>query len=459
MHDGRGDPGATASRWKLTVQFLAAPLRGRQSTRLLVGNFLWMVLDKFVRMGLGLWVGIWLTRYLGPEEFGLYNYASAIVMFFGVLAAFGLNGVVVKDLAGTEFDKHETLGSVALLKFGTGLVALALAAVTVICMRPEAGLVQWLVIIGAASFSFQALDAIDLWFQSQQKSQYSVYTKTAAYIVVSLSKAGLILAQAPLVAFVWAGLAEAALAALALVVVYQACGERLQAWRVNLHRMTGLLRTCWPLFLSGLSGILFAKLDVLLLADMRDAREVGIYAAATRLSELWYFIPMTVVAAVQPRLVNLKLQNESAYQARLRDLYAMMSGVSLSVAVGTTIFSGFIVHAAYGHAYEESIPVLAIHIWAGIAVFLGVASSPYLVIEGYHKIYMYKNLAGLISNVPLNLWLIPPYGAQGAAMATVISYFISTFTLFCFPQTKGQAQSLLMSINPFYFFFRRKPIR
>jgi len=194
-----------------------------------------------------------------------------------------------------------------------------------------------------------------------------------------------------------------------------------------------------------------------MLADMRDAKEVGIYAAATRLSELWYFIPMIVVAAVQPRLVSLKQLDERIYHERLRHLYAMMSGLSLFIAVLTTIFANFIIHTAYGNAFDESVSVLMIHIWAGVAVSLGVASSPYLVIEGFQKIYMVRNLVGLAGNVAFNLLLIPSHGAKGAAIATAVSYFMPILAMFCFPQTRNQARCLLSSMNPLSLFFRHKP--
>lgn len=457
MSDGAKVAAVLASRWKSLLSFLRSPLKDRHNATIIVRNFLWMFLDKIFRMVLGAGVGIWLTRYLGPEQFGLYNYAMAIVALFGVVAALGLNGIVVRDLAASHSDKYEVLGTATVLRLGAGLGAFVLAGITVVWMRPNTSLAQWLVVIAAAAFLFQALDTIDLWFQAQQKSKYSVYTKTVAYVLVSIAKIGLIVAQAPLIAFTWASLVEAALAALILIFVYQATGEKIRQWRIDLQRMRELLRACWPLFLAGLSGILFARLDVLLLADMRDAKEVGIYAAATRLSELWFFLPMTMVAAIQPQLVRLKQQNELAYHDRLRHLYAVMSGLSLSVAVLTTIFASFIIHAAYGHAYDRSASVLAIHTWAGVAVSLGVASGTYLVIEGFEKIYMVRNLVGLLSNVVLNLLLIPSHGAEGAAVAAAVSYFASILTMFCFPQTKAEAGWLLFSMNPLAVFSRHKP--
>src|SRR5258706_2254326 len=188
MSDDEKAGESAVSRWKSALQFLRSPLRNRQNVRVIAGNFLWLVLDKILRMLVGVSVGIWLTRYLGPEEFGLYNYAITVVALFGVVAALGHNGIVVRDLVVSAVDRYEILGTVTLLRLGAGLAAFVLVAVTVMWIRPETRLVQWLIIIGAAAFLFPALDTIDLWFQAQQTSKYFPYTKNAAYGVVSIAE-------------------------------------------------------------------------------------------------------------------------------------------------------------------------------------------------------------------------------------------------------------------------------
>src|SRR5260221_10523126 len=154
MSDDEKAGESAVSRWKLAVRFLRSRLRNRENARAIAGNFLWMVLDKMLRMLVGLSVGIWLTRYLGPEEFGLFNYANTVVALFGVVAALGHNGIVVRDLVASAADSYEILGTVTLLRLCAGLAAFVLVTVTVMWIRPETRLVQWLVIIGAAGFLF-----------------------------------------------------------------------------------------------------------------------------------------------------------------------------------------------------------------------------------------------------------------------------------------------------------------
>ena len=67
--------------------------------------------DKFLRMGFGLLIGVWVARYLGPEKFGLLNYAIAFVSLFNVFATLGLNNIVVRELVRKPSEKGEILGT------------------------------------------------------------------------------------------------------------------------------------------------------------------------------------------------------------------------------------------------------------------------------------------------------------------------------------------------------------
>jgi Na+-driven multidrug efflux pump len=56
-----------------------------------------------------------------------------------------------------------------------------------------------------------------------------------------------------------------------------------------------------------------------------------------------------------------------------------------------------------------------------------VANSKWLIIENFEKFALYRTMIGALCNVVLNLMLIPNYGIEGAAVATVISYFIAAY--------------------------------
>ena len=72
--------------------------------RRIMGNMGWLMVDRVVRMGMGLFVGVCVARYLGPVQFGSLNFALAFVALFAIVALFGtvttlgLEGIVIREV-------------------------------------------------------------------------------------------------------------------------------------------------------------------------------------------------------------------------------------------------------------------------------------------------------------------------------------------------------------------------
>lgn len=399
-------------------------------------------------MAVGLFVGVWIARYLGPVQFGQYSFALAFIAIFSVVGTLAVDANVVRDIVKEPSAKYEILGTATFLKFLSGLLAVALCMVAIIVLRPEDAVVKWLVIILAAGIVLQAMETIALWFQAQVQSKYTIWAKNIAFIIMASAKSTLVLLNAPIVAFAWAGLAEALLSTLALIIVYHVTGQRISTWLFDVHRAKVLLIESWPLLISALTVVLYQRMDVIMLGEMHSEAAVGIYGAATRISEAWYFIPMALVASLQPSIMQAKENSEELFQTRLRNVYNLMSALSISVATVVTLFADKLVRLLFGQSYEAAGAVLVVHVWAAVAVSLGVASSQYLIVENLQKISMYRTTIGLICNLGLNLLLIPAYGALGAAVATLISYSVATLFMGVFVQGRQQTVMMLRSLNP-----------
>jgi len=171
------------------------------------------------------------------------------------------------------------------------------------------------------------------------------------------------------------------------------------------------------------------KIDQVMLEHMVGNTAVGVYSAAIRISEVWYFIPMSIVASVTPTLIEARKVSFPLYYYRLANLFRLMSAIALGIAVPMTLASGFVARTLYGSQYEGVAPILAIHIWAALFVFLGVAQGPWNINEGLTKLALARTLTGAASNIFLNILLIPRYGAIGAAIATAISYALAAVFL------------------------------
>jgi len=392
--------------------------------RKIMGNMGWLMLDRVVRMGMGLFVGVWVARYLGPTQFGSLNFALAFVALFGIVTTLGLDGIVVREVLHNAEDTHEILGTTLALRSGGSLLAVGLAIVAVRIIQPHDKQALLLVSILSLTLVFQAFDTIDSFFQSQVKSKITVWAKNGAFLVFAGVRVWLIVVKAQLWCFAAASTGEIALGAVGLLLGYRFSGGRLSAWTRNRDRAVLLLKQSWPLIFSGLAIVIYMRLDTVMLKVMQGDLAVGLYSAATRVSEVWYFIPVAIVSSVSPAIMKAKDDRELFY-GRLRKLFSLMTMTACIIGSIVALASHSIIRILYSSGYSGAAPVLAVHIWASVFVFLGVAQSPWDLSKNLLTLSLYRTIAGAVINVAMNLVLIPRYSAMGAAIATVVSYAIS----------------------------------
>lgn len=440
---------------ELVPAFIAARIHNRPALQKILGNTGWLLADKALRMGLGLLVGVWVARYLGPEQFGIYNYALAFVALFSPFAALGLDKIVVRDILLDSAGTAETLGTAFMLRICGALLTMIAAIYAILLIRPADNLTHWLVAILAASMTFQAFETIDFWFQSQVQSRYVVWARNAALVIVTLVKVGLIMTRSPLIAFAWACLAESGIAALGLVIAYRLKSQCIKAWRVSLRRARKFIESSWPLILSGIMSMLDMRIDMVMLGQMVGSESVGIYSAAVRLSEIWYFIPAIVGSSLFPAIVNSKQLGHDIYRERIQRYYDLNAALAYGLSIPTSLLAPFIISFLYGNAYSNSDVIFSIHIWACLFAFIGVARGNYLIADGLIKYSLFCNALGCSINIILNLVLIPKYEAVGAALATVISFAISGYlSSFIFPALRPaglmQTKALLFPLRALF---------
>jgi PST family polysaccharide transporter len=407
------------------LRYLPACMRGRVEHRpnliAILSNTGWLFADKILRMCVGLFVGAWIARYLGPEQFGLWNFAIAFVALFGTLANLGLDGIVIKELVKHPERQNELMGTAFVLKLVGAFVAFILAIVAISFMRTNETLTLWLVALAAAGFIFQSLNVIDFYFQANVNSKYTVYSANSAFILMTLVKVVLLISSAPLIAFAYVGLVEVALTSFFLVVAYRVNHQNMREWCYNSGTALELFKSSWPLMLSGFAIMIYMRIDQIMIGQMLGDEEVGLFSAAVKISEIWYFIPMAVASSVLPSLIGTKKQSEALYNLRLQKLFDLMVILALLLAIPLTLLSDWAVVFLFGETYRSASLVLAIHVWGGVFVFLGVASGQWFITENLQNLAFYRTLLGAILNVSANLILIPTFGITGAAVSTLLS--------------------------------------
>lgn len=436
------------------TKYLPATIRGKIEHRpnllKILINAGWLFFDRILRMGMGLVVGVWVARYLGADQFGLLNYAYAIVALFSAIATLGLNNIVVRDIVNHSAEEKNTLGTAFFLQLIGGFLGFFLATVTVWFLRPDDSNVLSTVAIIAFSLVFKSTDVVRYWFEAKVQSKYVVWVENIAFVVFSLVKVFLILSGAPFIYFVWVVFAESFMVAALLLMVYASKNNSPFNWRFHYVRAKSLLLDSWPLILSGLATMLYMRIDQVMLGQMLGDKSVGLYSAAARISEVWYFIPMALVSSVFPGIVKLKKDNEGLYFSRLQKLYDFLIPLAIFVAVVISFFSGFIMEKLYGGGYSGAESILSIQVWAGVFVTMGVARGPWVIAEGLQR-YTYRYIGiAMVVNIVGNSLLIPMYGPTGAAISSIMAQATTAMVAPClFKETRVSVRMFLKSINIF----------
>jgi PST family polysaccharide transporter len=376
--------------------------------------------DRLFRSVLELAAGLWMARYLGPGSYGDLSFALATVALAGPVAALGLQGVLVRELVAHPEDTREILGTATGLRLAasTLLVGCMLAGFPFLVDGTRLRLVQ----IIAFTVVLQVSEVLDLYLQARSRMRASAVARSGAAAVASATRVLLILSAAGVASFAWTFVGELSLWGVLLTLAYRIEPGTTLRLRWSTPHASRLLRRSWPLILSGIGAVLNLKIDQVMLAAMSTPHQLGVYAAAARLSEAAYFLPFVVVAAAFPGIIRARESDMEDYHARLRRLTRWMVILAWGVIIGGLLLGPSAIRLILGRGFLDSVRIFQIHVFACLFIFPGVVLSRWLISEDLTKFSMTRHASGGVVNILLNLLLIPAFGGVGAAIATVASY-------------------------------------
>lgn len=391
----------------------------------LLKNSGWIFVDKFLKLGLNLVVGVVLARYMGPNEFGEFAYVVAFISLFQGIANLGLDGIAVRDLAQQKKIAQNLLGTVFILRFIAGILCWLLAVFIMVCLNGWSDRSVFNTVLIGLALVFQASETIDLWFQSQGQSNKSVIPKSFVYLLTNSVKIYLIVNNVPLSYFCVAMAAEGLLVSIALFYSYNKfkCEGR---WKYTKNLCKKLLSESWPLIISGLSIMIYMRIDQIMIKNILGAKELGVYAAVLPLATMWQILPVVLNASLGPIVATKKIESEVLYWRILKNIFSLYSCIAWCSIILTLTLGHVIVPYIFGKNYIDGVIVLSIYIFTNLFINMGMAQSLWFLNE--YKVYrsLVNTVVGAFVCIVGNLILLPTYGLIGVALVAVLSQFFST---------------------------------
>lgn len=411
-------------------------------------NASWIIFGRIIQMVLSFIVSIITARYLGPGNYGVLNYAMAYVAFFTSLCTLGINSIIVKEFIDKPQDQGVVIGTTLLLRIISSLLSSLMIVLIVAIVDKGEPITIIVSALCGLSLVFQVFDTFNYWFQARYQSKITAFATLVAYVLTSTYKIVLLILGKDIFWFAFATSFDYICVAILLLYAYKKNnGPKL---KVSLKKGKSLLSRSYHYILSGMMVAIYGQTDKLMLKQMMDSTNVGYYSLASSVNSIWVFVLAAIIESMVPTIMRYyKEDNKEAFKKKNRQLYAMVIYISAIVAICFLFFGEWAIILVYGEAYAPAADILKIIAWYTVFSYLGVARDSWIVCENKQKYLKYMYFSAAVMNVVLNYFMIPIWGSQGAAIASLITQICTAIILPAFikdlrPNTKLMIEALLL---------------
>lgn len=422
----------------------------------IVSNAKWIIACKILQSGLQLVVGMLCARYLGPNNYGIINYATSILAFALPIMRLGFNETLVHEFVKDPDNEGQVMGTALVLNLASSIVCMILVGGFVSVANRSDTVTITVCVLCSVSMFFGALEMIQYWFQYKLLAKYPSIVMLISYAVVSAYRIFLLVTSKSIYWFAVTHAIDYGIIGITLIAVYLTKGHRLS---FSFQRAKTMLHVSKSYILASMMVVVFQSTDHIMLTTMIGAGENGLYSAAITCATVTQFVYVAIVDSFRPVIISQKKENHSDYVKNISRLYCIIMYLALAQAVAFTVLGEFIVKLLYGSEYAGAVIILRILCWQFVFSCMGLVRNVWILAEQKQRYLWMINLSGASLNVLLNCLMIPKMGAVGAAFATLLTQFFANFIVgFAVKPIRQNNLLLLQGVSPTMFIAEVKNI-
>ena len=398
-------------------------------------NTSWIFFGKIASMAISFLATAYIARSLGPTNYGQLSYAISYVGLFGFIATLGIDQILYRDLIKYPEKRNEYMGTALTLRIAASIVTVIICTLSALFLSTK-DVSMFLIFLISSTFVFNAFQLLNYEFQAEAKAKYPTSVSLIVVLILNILKIVVVFEGNGVIYLAGIILLEPILYAIGFIYFRIKVYGSIAYWKFDKEIAVSMLKDSFPLiFASAFVGI-YARIDQVMIKNMIDTASVGLYDSAVRISELWFFLPNIIVGALFPAIMNARKTSEQLYYARIRKLFFALMAVAILTALPTALLSKYLILIIFGPKFLGALGVLKIYVWSNIGAALTLLMQHLLIAENHSKIILFTAFFGMAINVGLNIFLIPAYGMSGAAIASLISYFIPFLSLVLFKDSR-----------------------
>ena len=409
-----------------TKQFL---FRNTNTKQTVAKNTFWLTVSNFGGRLVKAGVIIYAARVLGTAGYGVFSYAITLAGFLTLFMDPGINWTLVRETAKADEARRRTLFSTT---FALKSVLIVAGVAIIIYLAPLFSTLPGAKAVLPIVALVLAFDTLRDFFTSVMRAKEQMEWDAAIYVLTNFGILifGFIFLSMAATArsFAWAYVAGDVLGiAFAAFLIRRYFKDLVGSFSAAL--IGPILRTAWPFALTGALGALLTNADLLILSWMRSASEVGIYSAAIRIVQLLYLVPTVLQFSTMPVLARLAKKEPERFRTVLERITKVILMAAIPFGIGGAILAGPIMQLMFGSAYASGGPTLSLLLIGLIFDFPAVLIAGAIFAYDHQKSLIVTTAIAGITNVTLDLILIPPFGMLGSAVGTLITQIISNWYL------------------------------
>lgn len=392
-----------------------------------IKNASWIIACRVVQSVLMLIVSMLTARYLGPSNFGLISYAASVVAFVTPLMQLGLSNILVQETVQNPGQEGRIFGTAVVMSLCSS--AVCILGVVSFAFIANGGQRQTVTVCALYSLVlvFQAVELIQYWFQAKYLSKYFSVVSLCTYGAVSAYKIWLLASGKSVVWFAVSTALDAMLIDGALLVIYRRLGGQKLCFDWNTAKR--MFSRSKYYIVSGMMVTVFAQTDKIMLTLMIGETANGFYSAAVSCAGMTSFVFVAIIDSMRPAIFESRNQPGDGFQKNMTLLYSIIIFLALGQSLGMTVLAKPIIYILYGADYAPAVTALGIVVWYTTFSYMGAVRNIWILANEQQRYLWVINLSGASANVVLNALLIPHWGVNGAAVASLVTQIFTNFVL------------------------------
>jgi len=406
--------------------------QGQRKTML--KNFLWLATGQVGGRIIRSAITIYAARALGTAGYGVFSYAMGLTAFFIFFKNIGVDSILTREVARRPAERDRLFATSFWIEVGLLIVTafLLLFVAPLLSHIPEA-----LLLIPALAVMIIADDMKDLliaFFRGIEKMEWEAIVVVATNIVLVLFGFGALLISATPLYLALAYAASSVFGVLFAggIIFIRHIRGFFRSFDKDL--IAPILRSAWPMAVSGLASLFLFNIDIIMLGYWRTVDDVGVYAAVQKIVGILAVIPALIATSTFPVFSRLAHQKDSAHMREaMESVLRILFLFAVPLVLGGIVLSAPLLEFIFGAAYVSGASAMAVLLVSILAIFpLAIFTNFIFAYDEQRKTIIYPIVASLV-NIGLNYVLIPKFGMIGASVATLTSNFIYVIlmTRFC----------------------------